>query len=348
MAIRRNGLLGLVTCVLLSGSAQAASLSPEGAVRLFLGVQARSPVTVEAVEAAGDAVTVKGLSAPLGEGPDAPRLHVDLVQVTGIVTNETTATFGSILGSGVSIEGQAALKARSLMMTDVAVKDLGVKPLSIAAVDNLMLGDLVIADQARVESYSVGMTGPLTGVFSGTVKIQGIQTAIAPLSGDRFDLALKFTGDGARHVFDATYSIGQSLLGVIDGEAHWSDVTFRSGSTSPLSQFDLVASLRDAKLVSGTVALHPGPNGRMLLRALSQTQRDDLAAMGRKFIERDGSVPAAASAAIGSTLLAFLNRPELLRVAVRPREPVALTGLGSETTIQAVIDRLGMQLSQGD
>jgi hypothetical protein len=352
MAIRGASLGGAWLALTLSVPALSAPLSQEDAVRYFLGVQARSPVTVEAIESTPDGVTVKGLNAPLGAASDAARLHVDLVQITGIATGETTATFGSILGTGVSIDGPSGLTARSLMLTDVSAKDLGVKPLSIAALDNLLLGDVVIADQARLESYSVSMSGKLQETFSGTVKIQGIQTAAAaaasPVLGDRFDVSLSFRGDAAARTFDTTYSASQSLIGLVEGEAHWSDVTFRAGAISPLSQFDLLATLQDAKLVSGTVNLKPGPNGRMLLRALPPNKREEVATLGRTLVERDGSVPPTAAASIGETLVAFINRPDKLSLSVSPPAPVAMNASFAGATTQSLIDRFGLKLSQGE
>ena len=351
MAIRPTALYGLLGLLVCATPAAAEPLSQVDAVRLFLGVQARSPVTVEAIESGNEGVVVKGLSAPLGQEPDAPRLHIEMLQISGIVSGETSATFGSILGTGISVAGPTGLSARSLMMTDVAAKDLGVKPLSIASVDNLLLGDLVIAEQARVESYSVSMVGALSGTFSGTVKIQGIQTVAAPAAaglGDRFDVALQYKGDGPGRTFETTYTASQSLIGVIEGEARWSDVTFRAGSTSPLAQFDLLATLQDAKLVAGSMALRPGPNGRMLLRALPPSKREELAQVGRKLVERDGSVSAETSATFGQTLAAFLNRPERLVLLASPREPVAMNSLGATATIQGVIERLGLRLSEGE
>lgn len=352
MAIRPTALYGLLGLFALASPAAAGPLSQVEAVRLFLGLQAQSPVTVEGIESGNEGVTVKGLSAPLGQDPDAPRLHIEVLQISGIVPGETSASFGSILGTGISVAGPTGLSARSLMMTDVAAKDLGVKPLSIASVDNLLLGDLVIADQARVESYSVSMVGVLSGTFSGTVKIQGIQTVATPAAqaglGDRFDVALQYRGDGPGRTFETSYTASQSLIGVIEGEARWSDVTFRAGSTSPLAQFDLLATLQDAKLVTGSMALRPGPNGRMLLRALPPSKREELALVGRKLVERDGSVPAEASATFGQTLTAFLNRPERLLLSATPREPVAMNSLGGMPTVQAVIERLGLRLSEGE
>lgn len=352
MAIRPTVLYGLLGLLVSASPGTAASLSQVDAVRLFLGVQDRSPVTVEAIETGNEGVIVKGLSAPLGQEPDAPRLHIETLQISGIVSGETSATFGSILGTGITVAGTSGLSARSLMMTDVAAKDLGAKPLSIASVDNLLLGDLIIAGQARVESYSVSMVGTLSGAFSGTVKIQGIQTVATPAAsaglGDRFDVALQYKGDGPGRTFETTYTASQSLIGVIEGDARWADVTFRAGSTSPLAQFDLLATLQDAKLVGGSMALRPGPNGRMLLRALPPSKREELAQVGRKLVERDGSVPAEASATFGQTLTAFLNRPERLLLSAAPREPVAMNSLGALPTVQAVIDRFGLRLSEGE
>lgn len=350
MAIRSVFALSAVAVWALPFSVQAAPLSDVEAVRLFLGIQPNSPVTVSSLETGGEDIVVKGLSAPLGAGKDAPRLTIETLQISGIVPGETTAAFGSILGSGVAVSGSSGLMAKSLMITDVQATELGVRPLSVSSVDNLLLGDVVIAEQARLESYSVSMTGSLTSSFSGSVKIQGIQTVgqVAPGLGDRFDVALLYKGDAPERRFDMTYSVNQSLLGTVDGEAHWSDVTFRSGTASPLSQFDLVATLRDAKLVSGTMALKPGPNGKMLLRALPPTKRDELAQLARKLIEQDGSVPHIASSGYSQSVSAFLAKPDRLSLKAAPAQPVAMETFSSVPSIQVLIDRLGLVLTPGE
>ncbi len=345
-AIRQAVLGGILGFGGLCTPVAAASLSPEAAVRLFLGAQAQSPVTVEAIEPSPGGVTVKGFSTPLGPEADAPRLRVAVLQFTGIVPGESDATFDVIVGSGITLSGAASLSAGSMMLTDVKVKDLGTKPLSVAVLDNLLVKDIVLAGQARLESYSASMTGSLASSFSGTVRIQGIQPSTVDPSADRFDVSLDYRGDGQARSLETRYAATQTLIGVVEGEARWSDVNVRSGSASPLARFDLFSSLRDANLVAASLALQPGPNGRMLLRVLPRDQRDQFVALGRTFLQRDGSVPAATAASVAETLGAFAARPDRLVLSARPSAPVPMARLLAGSTTQGYIDLLGLTLTQ--
>lgn len=347
MAIRVDRLSAASSAGFLAGSflwAGAALATPadaEQTVRLFLGLQANSPVRAASITSDADGVIVKGLDAPLGAQPDAPHLKVESLIFSSITSEGTTATFGSIVGGGLTISGAAEVTARTVLLSDVRARDLGSRPLSVASLDNLMMTGVALANMARMDSYAVSFSGPLTGVFSGALHIDGLQSAALAAAGlnDRFDLKLDYHGDGTARSFAASYSLSQPLLGVLQGTANWSDVDFKVADATPIAQFDLGSVIQTGALHDATVTLVPGPNARMLIKAMNPQQRQDAVATARRFLERDGSLSSERIGAVTAEIQRFLDRPERLTASITPPTPVVLGTLSVKSDPLGSLDR---------
>ncbi len=340
---------GVLVVGLLLGPAQADPLSHLDAVRLFLGVQPSSPVHAGSIVESASGVLVKDLDAPLGSGEDAPRMTVESLTFSNISTEESQATFGSIVGSGFVIRGNGDLSAKSVMLTDVRARDLGVRPLSVASLDNLMMTEVVVAGLARLDAYSVGFSGDMTKSFSGALQLDGLQVAALAAAGlsDRFTLRLEYEGDGATGSFTARPKVVHALLGTLDGEAHWQKARFRTEASTPLAQFDLSEVVSSGKLVEASMSLNPGPNARMLLRALNSQQRADALAMFRQWLARDGSLSTDQTSPWIARAASFLANPSTIGVRAVPPTPVVLGELSVVgMTMRDFVERLGVGLTE--
>jgi hypothetical protein len=353
MAIRGMGVQVARACgslaliVALTTGAVSEPLPALDAVRLFLGLQSASPIHAQSVESTPDGIVVKALDAPLGAASDAPRLRVESLVFSNIVTQESAAVFGSVIGTGVTVSGAADLAARSVMLTDVRARDLGLKPLSVASLDNLMMTQVSVAGLARLESYALSFSGDMAGRFSGSLQIDGLQVAALASAGvsDRFEIRLDYEGDGSARTFVGRPRVANALLGVAEGEARWSDVDFHVETASPLAQFDLMRVVTEGLLDQARLSVLPGPNARMLVRSLTAEQKADVTSMVRRSLERDGSVSSDRIVPIVARTEAFLANPDRVTVEVAPTPPVALNQMRLDRlSMREVLDRLGFRI----